>query len=94
MNKSIAPNCALDRSRRRFQVSRIGKTAAPLNTIVGRRSRLWIRGDDQMKIYIALFRGINVGGKNALPMKELVSVWATSALEMSKPTFRVAMQCL
>jgi len=26
-----------------------------------------------MKIYIALFRGINVGGKNALPMKELVS---------------------
>jgi uncharacterized protein (DUF1697 family) len=27
-----------------------------------------------MKIYIALFRGINVGGKNALPMKELVSV--------------------
>src|SRR5215813_5505682 len=27
-----------------------------------------------MKIYIALFRAINVGGKNALPMKELVSV--------------------
>lgn len=27
-----------------------------------------------MKTYIALFRGINVGGKNALPMKELVAV--------------------
>jgi uncharacterized protein (DUF1697 family) len=27
-----------------------------------------------MSVYIALFRGINVGGKNALPMKELVSV--------------------
>jgi uncharacterized protein (DUF1697 family) len=27
-----------------------------------------------MNIYIALFRGINVGGKNSLPMKELVSV--------------------
>jgi uncharacterized protein (DUF1697 family) len=27
-----------------------------------------------MKTYVALFRGINVGGKNALPMKELVAV--------------------
>ena len=27
-----------------------------------------------MKIYIALFRGINVGGKNVLPMTELVAV--------------------
>lgn len=27
-----------------------------------------------MQTYIALFRGINVGGKNSLPMKELVSV--------------------
>src|SRR4029453_16438941 len=27
-----------------------------------------------MKTYIALFRGINVGGKNSLPMKELVSL--------------------
>lgn len=27
-----------------------------------------------MKTYIALFRGINLGGKNALPMKELVVV--------------------
>jgi len=27
-----------------------------------------------LKTYIALFRGINVGGKNALPMRELVAV--------------------
>jgi len=27
-----------------------------------------------MKIYLALFRGINVGGKNMLPMKELVAI--------------------
>ena len=27
-----------------------------------------------MTVYIALFRGINVGGKNLLPMKELVAV--------------------
>lgn len=27
-----------------------------------------------MKTYVALFRGINVGGKNALPMKELVAI--------------------
>jgi uncharacterized protein (DUF1697 family) len=27
-----------------------------------------------VKTYIVLFRGINVGGKNALPMKELVAV--------------------
>src|SRR5262245_45867607 len=27
-----------------------------------------------MKIYVALFRGVNVGGRNTLPMKELVSV--------------------
>lgn len=27
---------------------------------------------DQMNTYIALFRGINVGGENSLPMKELV----------------------
>jgi uncharacterized protein (DUF1697 family) len=28
----------------------------------------------KMKIYVALFRGINVGGKNALPMRELVAI--------------------
>jgi uncharacterized protein (DUF1697 family) len=27
-----------------------------------------------LKIYIALFRAINVGGKNSLPMKELIAV--------------------
>lgn len=27
-----------------------------------------------MKIFIALFRGINVGGKNSLPMKKLVDI--------------------
>lgn len=27
-----------------------------------------------MTVYIALFRGINVGGKNALPMKMLTAV--------------------
>ena len=27
-----------------------------------------------MKTYIALFRGINVGGRNALPMKEIVGI--------------------
>jgi uncharacterized protein (DUF1697 family) len=27
-----------------------------------------------VKIYVALLRGVNVGGKNALPMKELVAV--------------------
>jgi uncharacterized protein (DUF1697 family) len=29
---------------------------------------------DRMKTYIALFRGINVGGNNILPMNELVTV--------------------
>ena len=29
---------------------------------------------DQMKTYIALFRGLNVGGNNILPMNELVTV--------------------
>src|SRR6185369_7529076 len=28
----------------------------------------------RMNTYIALFRGINVGGKNSLPMKDLVSL--------------------
>ncbi len=27
-----------------------------------------------MKTYIALFRGINVGGNNVLPMKDLVAL--------------------
>jgi hypothetical protein len=29
---------------------------------------------DRLKTYIALFRGINVGGSNVLPMKELNSL--------------------
>ncbi len=31
-------------------------------------------GGGELKTYIALFRGINVGGSNIVPMKELVSV--------------------
>lgn len=34
-----------------------------------------------MNIYIALFRGINVGGNNILPMKELVSIFQTLGYE-------------
>jgi len=29
---------------------------------------------DKSSSYIALFRGINVGGRNSLPMKELVAI--------------------
>ena len=32
-----------------------------------------------MKTYIALFRGINVGGKNMLPMKDLAATLANPA---------------
>lgn len=34
---------------------------------------LYLKGD-QMNIYIAFLRGINVGGKNSLPMKEFVGI--------------------
>lgn len=34
-----------------------------------------------MNTYIALLRGINVGGKNSLPMKELVSILETQGFE-------------
>lgn len=37
--------------------------------------------NDPMKTYIALFRGINVGGNNMLPMKELVSVLKSLGLK-------------
>ena len=37
-----------------------------------------------MRTYIALFRGINVGGKNILPMKTLVSILAGDGLENVK----------
>jgi uncharacterized protein (DUF1697 family) len=35
-----------------------------------------------MKTYIALFRGINVGGKNVLLMKELVAMIERKKLEI------------
>lgn len=37
-----------------------------------------------MKTYIALFRGINVGGKNSLPMKELVHIMEAIGLHKIK----------
>ena len=37
-----------------------------------------------MKTFIALFRGINVGGKNKLPMRELVTVLEGLGLENIK----------
>ena len=43
-------------------------------TSQGARPRSGYRNDDEMKTYIALFRGINVGGRNVLPMNELVSL--------------------
>ena len=35
--------------------------------------------DDRMPTYIAVFRGINVGGKNSLPMKDSWQFWKNSA---------------
>ena len=35
-----------------------------------------------MKTYIALFRGIDVGGKNVLPLKELVAMIERNKLEI------------
>jgi uncharacterized protein (DUF1697 family) len=40
---------------------------------VGTSGRGGYRNGDQLKTYIALFRGINVGGSNVLPMKDLVA---------------------
>ena len=37
-----------------------------------------------MKTYIALFRGMNVGGNNVLPMKELVTVLENIGLQNVK----------
>jgi uncharacterized protein (DUF1697 family) len=44
--------------------------------LVEDRARLWglYAQMDELNIFIALFRGINVGGKNILPMKELASI--------------------
>ena len=44
-----------------------------------------------MKTYIALFRGINVGGRSILPMKELVSILEALAVKTSRPTSKVEM---
>jgi uncharacterized protein (DUF1697 family) len=41
-------------------------------------------GGGKMKTYIALFRGINVGGNNILPMKELVTVLESIGLRNIK----------
>ena len=46
-----------------------------------------------MKTFIALFRGINVGGRNSLPMKELVSLLEDLGCRSVKTYIRVAMQC-
>jgi uncharacterized protein (DUF1697 family) len=41
---------------------------------VGLGGRGGYRNGDRMKTYVALFRGINVGGNNVLPMKNLVAL--------------------
>ena len=40
---------------------------------MGSSGRGGYRNGEQLKTYIALFRGINVGGTNVLPMKDLVA---------------------
>ena len=53
-----------------------------------------------VNIYIALFRGINVGGKNVLPMKELVGILAgmgyedvSSYIQSGNVVFRSKTKC-
>ena len=41
---------------------------------VGTSGRGGYRNGAQLKTYIALFRGINVGGSNVLPMKDLIAL--------------------
>ena len=43
-----------------------------------------------MTTYIALLRGINVGGNNKLPMAELKALLEGMGLSTLKPIFRVA----
>ena len=45
-----------------------------LDHSVGANGRGGYRNGDRMKTYVALFRGINVGGNNVLPMKTLVAL--------------------
>jgi energy-coupling factor transporter transmembrane protein EcfT len=42
-------------------------------------------------VYVALLRGINVGGKNRLPMKRLIEVFTTLAALALRSTSRAAM---
>jgi uncharacterized protein (DUF1697 family) len=53
----------------------VGYTLSIRRIILGNRATVQsvVRKGDRMTTYIALFRGINVGGKNKLPMKDLVS---------------------
>ena len=53
-----------------------------------------------VNIYIALFRGINVGGKNILPMKDLVGILAgmgyedvSSYIQSGNVVFRSKTKC-
>jgi uncharacterized protein (DUF1697 family) len=61
----------VDLSRSAFsRVEPCGPASVSVSSL--RRARAEV--GDQMKTYIALFRGLNVGGHNILPMNELVSV--------------------
>jgi uncharacterized protein (DUF1697 family) len=53
----------------------VGYALSIRRIIPGNRAtvQLVVREGDRMTTYIALFRGINVGGKNKLPMKDLVA---------------------
>jgi hypothetical protein len=52
----------------------------------------WYSGSKQMKTYIALFRGINVGGNSILPMKELVA--EQSGADHGSPLTRTIAGCI
>jgi uncharacterized protein (DUF1697 family) len=52
---------------------------------VGTSGRGGYRNGDQLKTYIALFRGINVGGSNVLPMKDLVAQLENLGSQNVKP---------
>jgi uncharacterized protein (DUF1697 family) len=54
-------------------MKQIGTDEKELVILAGRCRDYAARGD-RMKTYIALFRGINVGGNRSLPMKELVTL--------------------
>jgi len=66
---------------REFGIWAVGHALVARRIIQGKRAaareaptrRLVVGRGDRMTTYIALFRGINVGGKNKLPMKDLVA---------------------